>query len=374
MFARSLRFSGSIFLQAALIAAIVLAFWYLASTAAQNLRELRIASGFGFLERESGFAIGETTFLSHDAGDTYLRALLIGLLNTFRVAFLAIVLATLFGAFLAMARLSQNWLLTKLAAGYVELFRNTPLIVQLFFWYAAFTENLPAPAQAWNPIRGVFLSNRGVAFPLPLAPQGLWWTLLLTPLLAWVGLRVARVKVTAASAPAAIGAVFVLAGLFLFAVFEFEYPKLVGFDFSGGGSVSPEFSALLLGLALYTAAFIGEILRAGYLAVAKGQIESGQALGLSGRQVTRFIVLPQALRLAIPPLTSQYLNCVKNSSLAVAIGYPDLVSIANTTINQTGQAIEGFAVIMLAYLTVSLAIAAAMNVYNRRVALRGIAS
>lgn len=360
--------------QAALVGAMLLALWYLVSTAAQNLRELGIASGFGFLERESGFVIGEVTFLSHEASDTYLRALLVGLLNTFRVAFLAILFATLLGVLLALARLSQNWLLAKLAAGYVEIVRNTPLIVQLFFWYAVFTENMPAPGEAWNPMPGVFLSNRGVAFPWPHGSNALGWTILLPALFAGVGFLVATLKSNARAAIAALGAMFLLTALLLLTLFELEHPQLVGFDFSGGGSVSPEFSALLLGLSLYTAAFIGEILRAGYLAVGKGQFESGDALGLSRRQVTRFIIVPQALRIAIPPVTSQYLNCVKNSSLAVAIGYPDLVSIANTTINQTGQAIEGFALIMLAYLTVSLAIAAAMNEYNRRVTLQGTAS
>jgi general L-amino acid transport system permease protein len=221
--------------------------------------------------------------------------------------------------------LSPNWLLAKLASGYVELLRNIPLVVQLFFWYAVITESLPAPAQALTPMPGIYLSNRGLAVPT-------------------------------------------IASLL---PFEVEYPSLSGFNFSGGVVLSPEFAALLLGLALYTAAFIGEIVRAGILAVDRGQYEAAQSQGLSQAQLMRLIILPQALRVVVPPVTSQYLNCVKNSSLAVAIGYPDLVSIANTTINQTGQAIEGIAIIMLVYLTISLAIAALMNVYNRRIALRG---
>jgi general L-amino acid transport system permease protein len=314
----------SILYQALLAAAVGFGAWYFASNTAENLWQRRIASGFGFLAREAGFEIGETTILSFDGSDSYLKATAVGFLNTLRVSALAIVFSTLLGVSLGLARLSVNWLLAKLAAGYVEVIRNVPLVVQLFFWYSVITEILPAPAEALSPLPGVFLSNRGLAFPL------------------FVGV-----------APA------------------LEYPVLSGFDFSGGGSLSPEFTALLLGLTLYTAAFIAEIVRAGILAVDRGQFEAAYSLGLNRRQVTRYIVLPQALRVIVPPVTSQYLNCTKNSSLAVAIGYPDLVSIANTIINQTGQAIEGIVIIMVVYLTISLVISAFMNWYNRRFALRG---
>jgi general L-amino acid transport system permease protein len=293
-----------------------------------NLQARRIASGFGFLWREAGFEIGETTFLSYGAADTYLKALVVGLLNTFRVASLAIIFSTMLGALIGLARLSINWLLAKIAAGYVEVVRNVPLVVQLFFWYAIIAEGLPAPAEALRPVPGIFLSNRGLAFPVP-----------------------------ASLAPLSI-----------------DYPVLSGFNFTGGGFLSPEFTALFVGLTLYTAAFIAEIVRAGILAVDRGQFEAGYSLGLNQPQVMRFVVLPQALRVIVPPITSQYLNCSKNSSLAVAIGYPDLVSIANTTINQTGQAIEGIMIIMLVYLTISLAISGFMNWYNRRFALRGTIS
>ena len=314
----------SILYQALLAAAVGFGAWYFASNTAENLWQRRIASGFGFLAREAGFEIGETTILSFDGSDSYLKATAVGFLNTLRVSALAIVFSTLLGVSLGLARLSVNWLLAKLAAGYVEVIRNVPLVVQLFFWYSVITEILPAPAEALSPLPGVFLSNRGLAFPL------------------FVGV-----------APA------------------LEYPVLSGFDFSGGGSLSPEFTALLLGLTLYTSAFIAEIVRAGILAVERGQFEAAYSLGLNRRQVTRYIVLPQALRVIVPPVTSQYLNCTKNSSLAVAIGYPDLVSIANTIINQTGQAIEGILIIMVVYLTISLVISAFMNWYNRRFALRG---
>jgi general L-amino acid transport system permease protein len=315
----------SILYQTLLAAAVGLGVWYFASNTAENLWQRRIASGFGFLAREAGFEIGETTILSFDGADSYLKAIAVGFFNTLRVSALAILFSTLLGGSLGLARLSLNWLLAKLAAGYVEVIRNVPLVVQLFFWYSVITEILPAPAEALSPLPGVFLSNRGFAFPILVAG---------TPI-------------------------------------ALEYPVLSGFNFSGGGLLSPEFAALLLGLSLYTAAFIAEIVRAGILAVERGQFEAAYSLGLTRRQVMRYIVLPQALRVVVPPVTSQYLNCTKNSSLAVAIGYPDLVSIANTTINQTGQAIEGIVIIMVVYLTISLVISTFMNWYNRRFALRG---
>ena len=310
--------------QSLLVAMLAFGAWYFISTAAENLQTRRIASGFGFLTREAGFEIGETTIISYSATDTYLKALAAGLLNTLWVATLAILFSTLFGVALGFARLSPNWLLGKIAAAYVEVFRNAPLVVQLFFWYAIITDALPAPAEALNPLPGLFFSNRGVAFPT-FSPTSLAWDL----------------------------------------------PMLDGFNFSGGASLSPEFAALLIGLSLYTASFIAEIVRAGILSVDAGQDEAAHSLGHNRRQAMRFIILPQALRLIVPPLASQYLNCTKNSSLAVAIGYPDLVSIVNTTINQTGQAIEGIAVIMAVYLTISLATSALMNWYNRRIGLRG---
>ena len=282
-----------------------------------NLEERRIASGFGFLQREAGFEIGESALLTYSASDSYLRALVVGLTNTLAIAMVGIVLATGLGTLIGLCRLSRNFLLRNLSAGYVEFVRNVPLLVQLFFWYAVITEGLPQAREALSPLPGVFLSNRGIFFP------------------SFSGI-----------------------------------PELQGFNFTGGAALSPEFAALLVGLAIYTAAFIAEIVRAGILAVDRGQTEAAHALGLSRPQTLRRIVLPQALRVIVPPMTSQYLNLTKNSSLAVAIGYPDLVSIANTTMNQTGQAIEGIAVIMAVYLTISLSISAFMNWYNARVALR----
>jgi general L-amino acid transport system permease protein len=298
--------------QGAALAAVLALAWYLYSNTVANLAERNIATGFAFLWRESGFEIGESPLLAYSAADTYFRALAVGLVNTFRVALLGIVLATLLGLAVGLGSLASNPLLRLLSRAYVEFFRNTPLLVQLFFWYALITEALPAPRDALQ-FSNVFFSNRGIFFPLP-------------------------------------GSV----------------PVLEGFNFSGGGQLSPEFAALLAGLVVYTAAFIAEIVRAGVLAVPRAQAYAAEALGLRRPQVMRRVVLPQALRVIVPPLTSQYLNLVKNSSLAVAIGYPDFVSVVNTTLNQTGQAIEGIAVIMAAYLTVSLAISAFMNWYNAR--------
>jgi general L-amino acid transport system permease protein len=303
--------------QAAAIAVAILVAWYFVHNTMTNLEARRIASGFGFFGREAGFEIGESAFLRYSASDTYLRALIVGLTNTLAVALIGIVLATGLGTAIGLSRLSKNFLLNSLSAAYVEFVRNVPLLVQLFFWYAVITEGLPHTREALSPLPGVFLSNRGIFFP------------------------------TFSSSP-----------------------ELQGFNFVGGAALTPEFAALLIGLATYTAAFIAEIVRAGVLAVDRGQTEAAHALGLSRAQTTRLVVLPQALRVIVPPMTSQYLNLTKNSSLAVAIGYPDLVSIANTTMNQTGQAIEGIAIIMAVYLTISLSISAFMNWYNAHVALR----
>jgi general L-amino acid transport system permease protein len=303
--------------QAVAVAAVLGFAAYLLFNTLANLQTRGIASGFAFLPRQAGFEIGEHPLVAYSAADSYLRALAAGLANTFRVALIGIVLATLLGTAIGVARFSPNLLVRKASAAYVEFIRNVPLLVQLFFWYTLLTEGLPAPREALEPWPGLFLSNRGIFFPLP-------------------------------------GSV----------------PTLQGFNFSGGAGLSPEFATLLIGLSTYTAAFIGEIVRAGILSVGRGQIEAAQALGLARRASLRLIVFPQALRVIVPPLTSQYLNITKNSSLAVAIGYPELVSVANTVMNQTGQAIEGVTIIMAVYLTISLSISALMNWYNARVALR----
>ena len=344
-----------------------------------NLRRQNIASGFGFLDREAAFGIGES-LIAYSPADTYARAFLVGLINTLYVSAIGIVLATVLGTVIGIARLSSNWLIRKLAQAYVETFRNIPLLLQLFFWWGILRQSAPAPRQAWELLPGVLISNRGVVFPVPIADPAHRWMLLafVLGILGAVGVSrwsKRRQALTGAQFPSAwVGAglvlglpvlVFLAAG----APFELEWPELKGFNFTGGNAVSPEFAALLIGLTIYTGSFIAEIVRAGILAVSWGQSEAASALGLKSGQRMRLIILPQALRVIVPPMTSEYLSLTKNSSLAVAIGYPDLVSIANTTMNQTGQAVEGIAMIMAVYLAISLLISLFMNLYNRSVAL-----
>ncbi len=369
----------SVVYQAVALAAVAGLAWFLVSNTLANLAARNIASGFDFLGREAGFAIGETP-IRYEPQDTYARALLVGLLNTIRVAAVGIVLATVLGTLMGIARLSRNWLVARLAAVYVELMRNTPLLLQLFLWYALITETMPAARQAIELLPGVFISNRGVKFPLPadhlgfdLAAAGFAAAVLLALGLVHVMRR--RRQASGDVRPVWGWVVGLLVGLPLAgwlaggAPTEFDVPRLQGFGFAGGATLTPEYAALLFGLVLYTGAFIAEVVRAGIQSVDRGQWEAAESLGLRRNAVLRRVVLPQALRVIIPPITSQYLNLTKNSSLAVAIGYPDIVSVANTTLNQTGQAIEGVLIIMAAYLTVSLAISALMNLYNRRMAL-----
>src|SRR5215831_11492060 len=344
-----------------------------------NLRRQNIASGFGFLDREAAFGIGES-LIAYSPADTYARAFLVGLLNTLYVAGLGIVLATVLGTVMGIARLSGNWLIRKLAQIYVETFRNVPLLLQLFFWWALLRESAPAPRQAWQPLPDVFVSNRGITFAVPSPDPAYGWMAVAFCIGIVAAIGVSRwAKRRQARTGQQFPTGWVGLGLILglpFAVFlangaplALDRPELKGFNFVGGHAVSPEFAALLLGLVIYTGAFTAEIVRAGILAVSWGQSEAAMALGLKGGQRMRLIVLPQALRVIVPPMTSQYLSLTKNSSLAVAIGYPDLVSIAGTTISQTGQAVEGITMIMAVYLTISLIISALMNLYNRAVAL-----
>ncbi|AOB40879.1 amino acid ABC transporter permease [Bordetella parapertussis] len=357
---------------------VALVAWFLVSNTLHNLSVRNIATGFGFLDREAGFAIGETP-IAYSPSDTYGRAILVGVLNTLRVAVIGIVLATLLGTLIGIGRLSKNWLVTRLTSIYVEVMRNVPLLLQLFFWYALITENMPGPRQAHNPLPGVFISNRGVRVP-SLEGNALDWMLggLALAIVAIIVLGHwgrKRQEATGRIFPLGRAAIALLIGLPIVgwlasgASLALDMPALKGFNFQGGLNMSPEFAALLAGLAIYTSAFVAEVVRSGIQAVNQGQWEAAGSLGLRRAQVLRLVVLPQALRVIIPPMTSQYLNLTKNSSLAVAIGYPDIVSVVNTTLNQTGQAIEGILIIMGAYLTVSLTISIFMNWYNKRIAL-----
>ncbi len=354
------------------------AVWFLVSNTLHNLSARNIATGFGFLGREAGFAIGETA-VAYSPADTYGRAIWVGLLNTLRVAVIGLVLATILGTLIGIARLSKNFLINKVATIYVEVMRNVPLLLQLFFWYAMISENTPGPRQAINPLPGVFLSNRGLKVP-GVDGASLDWMLgglALAIIGALVYAHWAKRHQAETGRLAPVGRVslglFVLLPIVGWMIsgmsLTLDMPELKGFNFVGGLTLTPEFFALLAGLTIYTSAFIAEVVRSGVQSVSNGQWEAAGSLGLSRGKLLRLVVLPQALRVIIPPMTSQYLNLTKNSSLAVAIGYPDIVSVVNTTLNQTGQAIEGILIIMAAYLTVSLSISIFMNWYNKRIAL-----
>jgi general L-amino acid transport system permease protein len=308
-----------------------------------------------------------------------LRAFIVGVVNTLRVAAIGIVLATVLGTLIGIAKLSSNWLLSRLASIYVEVLRDVPLLLQLLFWYVLM-QGLPAARAAWKPIEGVFLSNRGLILPsIPIEEANLW--VIAAAVAGLIALCLLRRRLIAQQMvdgrtrhvwPYALALVIgfpALVSLALGASWTITLPELRGFNFVGGLTLAPEYFALLIALVTYTSAFIAEIVRSGIQAVPRGQWDAAQALGLRRSFVLQRIVLPQALRVIIPPMTSQYLNLTKNSSLAVAVGYQDIVSIANTTLNQTGQAIEAIALIMLVFLTISLGISLFMNWYNARIAL-----
>lgn len=358
---------------------VALASYYLYSNTQANLERQSIATGFGFLDKEASFEIGESV-IEYSAADTYAQALLVGALNTLKVSFIGIIFTVILGTIIGVARLSSNWLIAKLAAAYIEVMQNIPVLLQLFFWYAIFYESFPSPRQALNPFSGVFLCNRGLIFGVPeahAAHAAMGWAFIAALAIGWMLHRWGD------SRQARTGQIFpairvtlalcvllpLLAWFFSGAPTAMDIPELRGFNFKGGITVSPEFSALLLGLVFYTAAFVAEIVRAGIQSVSRGQVEAAMAVGLRPGQVLHLVILPQALRVIIPPLTSQLLNLTKNSSLAIAIGYADFVAVTNTTINQTGQAIEGVALIMLVYLFFSLSTSLFMNWYNKKMAL-----
>jgi general L-amino acid transport system permease protein len=364
--------------QALLLACVVALGWWLVGNAERNMAARGLTFGFAFLERPAGIPIGEFA-IPYTPADTYARALTVGLLNTLRVAVVGILLCTVIGILLGLARLSSNPLLRALTGGYIEVIRNTPLVLQLVFWHALILQ-LPSVRQALNPLPGVFLSQRGMKIPGLVAEPALGWMLgamAIGALAWWLMLRRERARQMATGQRRAtwLPGLGLLIGLPLVSMLALgaprvEWPELAGFNFEGGLALSPEFFALLVGLVVYTSAFVAEIVRSGIQAVARGQSEAAQALGLTQGQKMRLVILPQALRVIIPPMTSQYLNLTKNSSLAVVIGYPDLVSISNTSINQTGQAIEVISIFMAVYLALSLFTSLVMNLYNRAVALK----
>ncbi|PKQ01983.1 MAG: amino acid ABC transporter permease [Alphaproteobacteria bacterium HGW-Alphaproteobacteria-12] len=371
----------SLVYQASVLAAVVAVVWFFATTAQENLQRLNISSGFGFLDNTAGFGIIQT-LIPYSEQSSYGRAFLVGLINTLVVAVIGIVFATLLGFLIGVLRLSNNWLIAKLAAVYVEVMRNIPLLLHLFFWYFAVLRPLPGPSESLEPLPGVLLNNRGLILPAPVFDGGavaFFATVIVAMaasavLIVWArrrqratGLLFPAWRCAAALIVLLPAATWTIAG----APFHLDFAVTGAFDYTGGMRLLPEFVALVLGLTLYTAAFIGEIVRAGILSVGKGQREAAASLGLREGTTLRLVIIPQALRLIIPPLTSQILNLTKNSSLAVAIAYPDLVAVfSGTVLNQTGQAIEVIAITMAVYLTLSLITSLAMNWYNARIALK----
>ena len=362
------------------LALLALALWLgyeFVLNAKANLATQRITSGFGFLDQTAGFNVNQS-LIPYNESDTYGRVFLVGLLNTLLVAGLGIVLATILGFVIGIARLSPNWLVARLAGAYVELIRNLPLLFQILFWYLAVLGALPGPRQSISLFGEIFLNNRGIIVPAPTAGEGAGLVgvaaavgiIATLALRSWARRRQAR---TGAQFPvfwigcaAIVGLPVAVLAVTGFPI-GFQKPELRGFNFVGGVRLIPEFVALLIALTTYTAAFIAEVVRAGVLAVPRGQTEAASALGLRRGLTLRLIVVPQALRVIVPPLTNQYLNLTKNSSLAVAVGYPDLFAVfAGTALNQTGQAIEIIAITMAVYLVISLFTSALMNWYNAR--------
>jgi len=364
-------------LQIVFVIALVWMGYEIVANARANLEAQRITSGFGFLNNTAGFDVSQS-LIPYSGSDTYTRVFLVGLLNTFLVSIIGIFFATVIGFAVGLGRLSPNWLLSRVAGAYVELVRNLPVLFQILFWYLAVLAALPGPRQSIALFNSFFLSNRGLVIPRAIPEPG--WE----PFLVAVVVAVAAALALRAYArrqlfekgraitiwPYVIGLLIGLpfvSGLIFGAPVAFEVPQLKGFNFAGGTRVIPEFVALTVGLSTYTAAFIGEVVRAGIQSVHKGQMEAGASLGLSRGATLRLIVVPQAMRVILPPLTNQYLNLTKNSSLAVAIGYPDLVSVfAGTTLSQTGQAIEIIAITMGVYLLLSLVTSAIMSFYGWR--------
>jgi len=368
----------AVFYQLVLLAAVLWLGFEFALNAKANLDAQKITSGFGFLDNTAGFGINQS-LIPYDESDTYARVFFVGLLNTLLVAAIGIVLATILGFLVGLARLSRNWLVARLAGGYVELIRNLPLLFQLLFWYLAVLGTLPGPRQSISLFGAIFLNNRGIIAPAPVAGDGTGAVIAVFALsvIATIVLRVwarRRQMRTGRQFPLLWTGLAVVVAPPLVALvamgfpIRFDSPELRGFNFVGGVRLLPEFIALLVALTTYTAAFIAEVVRAGVLAVPRGQTEAALALGLRRALALRLIVVPQALRVIVPPLTNQYLNLTKNSSLAVAVGYPDLFAVfAGTALHQTGQAIEIIAITMAVYLAISLITSALMNWYNARI-------
>lgn len=367
--------------QAVLICAVAGFFVYIGSNTLYNLEQRGITTGFAFLDQKAGFGILQH-LIPYTEASTYGRTFLVGLLNTLLVSFMGVILATVLGFVIGIARLSPNWLIAKIATVYIETFRNIPLLLQIFFWYFAVLRTLPSPRESLQFGESFFLNIRGFYLPQPIPEDGFRWviytffTVLVVSffLYRWAKKRqdtTGKPFPTALTSLALVTVLPITVYFFAGQPLHWEMPELRGFNFRGGITIIPELAALLIALSVYTASFIAEIVRSGILSVSSGQTEAAYALGLRPGKTLKLIIIPQSMRVIIPQMTSQYLNLIKNSSLATAIGYPDLVSVfAGTTLNQTGQAIEIIAMTMAVYLTISLIISFFMNWYNAKAMLR----
>ena len=372
------KFRG-IFYQVLTLLIVLVVGWWIFDNTTENLARSGTASGYGFLRGRAGFDIGQS-LIAYTSDSTYGRAIVVGFLNTMLVAILGIFTATVVGFIIGLGRLSRNWLIAKLCTLYVEIFRNIPVLLIIFFWYKGVLDSLPQVLDSIALPFNIFLNNRGLAFPNPIWGEGAW----LIPVAFLVGV-VATIVVArwARQRQAATGKQFhtiwtgigliiglpILAFLIMGAPLTFDSPIAGRFNMTGGARILPEFVALYVALSLYTASFIAEVIRAGIRGVAKGQSEAAFALGLQPSHTTRLVVVPQAMRIIIPPLTSQYLNLTKNSSLGVAIGFPELFSTTSTTLNQTGQAVEAISIMLTVYLAISIATSIFMNWFNAKMAL-----
>ena len=378
---RDIRFL-KILAQVIFILVLALAAGYLYFNVTTNLARQGLTMGYGFMKNPASFGIGES-FIPYDPSNTYLRALLVGLVNTLVISALGIVLTTIVGVLAGVARLSSNWLINKFAAAYVGVIRNTPLLLQLMFWYFGIAIQLPSVREAVELPGPVFLTQRGIymIWGEGMATLPAWRVFVILAIISifaiWFALRSAQKRASIPLSPWWNLAYLLVPALVIWFGFIIQpepplratVPELTGLNFRGGLRLTPEFASLLFGLVIYTGAFIAEIVRAGIQAVSRGQVEAARSLGLTTGQTLRLVVFPQALRIMVPPVTSQYLNLAKNSSLAIAIGFPDLFSVAGTVFNQTGAAIEIITIMMLSYLSISLFTSLLMNIYNTRIQL-----
>jgi general L-amino acid transport system permease protein len=376
------KFRG-IFFQLLTVIGLVAFLWYISSNMFHNIEQRGITTGFGFIDQVAGFGIAETPIKYDDTESTYLDAFYVGLLNTLIVSAFGIIFATILGLIIGVARLSKNFLISKLALGYIEFFRNIPILLQILFWYNVVLSALPSPRQSMQLSENVFLNNRGFYIPKPIYESGFIFTgiAIAATIVGIYYLRkwaIKRFNETGQEFPvllSSIGLLVAVPSIVFFATgspVTFDNPALRGFNFAGGMSYSPEFLALTFALSIYTATYIAEAIRSGIEAVPRGQKEAASSLGLSNYQSLKMVILPQAIRIAIPPIINQYLNLTKNSSLATAIGYPELVTVfAGTVLNQTGQAIEIILVTMMVYLTISLTISLILNIVNKKMEIKG---